>query len=176
MKVKVRWIRIFQLLFLGIFLSITGPATLVSAHTSLISSNPTDGTTIETWPTNVTLTFGEDLQVISGKKINLVAVTNSMAEELSTGEVAVSGRTITVPVKENSTPGIVLVNYRVAAGDGHIVEGEFTFTYKKNSEVTPSSSLTAHPHNTNNNLPIFATSTILIVAALLFGLWSYRKE
>jgi len=142
-----------------------------SAHTELVSSSPENGAVITTWPTQVSLTFSEDLQNIAGKNSNVVTVHNAIAEELNAGDISVVGPTITVPVSENSTPGIVLVSYRVASADGHVVEGEYTFNYGE-ANVTG----TPYTVKKKSNTAIYGASTVLIVLTGLFGIWAYRRR
>ena len=145
-----------------------------SAHTTLISSDPAHDTTIQSWPDHLTLTFGEPLQVLAGAQINKVSVTNAAAESLE-GETKVDGAVINVAVKPNTTEGPVLVNYRVAAADGHVLDGEFTFSYKKDAATTPVTAVQSH-HGTSKNFTLVATSTVLIVIGLLFGIFIYRRK
>jgi len=142
-----------------------------SAHTELVSSSPENGAVITTWPTQVSLTFSEDLQNIAGKNSNVVTVHNAIAEELNAGDISVVGPTITVPVSENSTPGLVLVSYRVASADGHVVEGEYTFNYGE-ANVTG----TPYTVKKKSNTAIYGASTVLIVLTGLFGIWAYRRR
>lgn len=145
-----------------------------SAHTTLISSNPAHDSVIESWPNQITLTFGEPLQVLAGAKINKVSVTNANAQSLE-GETTVNGAELTVAVRPNTIEGPVLINYRIAAADGHILDGEYSFSYKKGAVAAQN--LTQPPHHgSTRNLSIIATSTILIVLGLIFGLFTYRRR
>jgi copper resistance protein C len=145
-----------------------------SAHTTLISSDPVHDSTIQSWPDHITLTFGEPLQVLSGAQINKVNVTNANAESLE-GATTVDGAVLTVKVRPNTVPGPVLVNYRIAAADGHVLDGEFSFTYKNSVTETPSTAPQPH-HGTSSNFSLVATSTVLVIAGLLFGIFIYRRK
>jgi methionine-rich copper-binding protein CopC len=101
-----------------------------SAHTTLISSDPKPDSVVQIWPDHFTLTFGEPLQTLSGAQINKVNVTNANAQSLE-GATTVNGAVLTVAVAPNTTEGPVLVNYRIAAADGHVLDGEYSFSYKK---------------------------------------------
>ena len=150
---------------------------IAQAHTTLISSDPIHDTTIQSWPDHITLTFGEPLQVLAGAEINKVSVTNANAQSLE-GATKVDGAVLTVAVSPNSVDGPVLVNYRIAAADGHVLDGEYSFIYKsqENSAVaTPYTTQQPH-HGSNKNLALIATSTILIVFGLLFGIFIYRRK
>ena len=162
----------FFLAFIGLLL-IALPLT-ASAHTTLISSDPVHDTTIQSWPDQITLTFGEPLQVLAGAQINKVSVTNASAQSLE-GETSVDGAVLHVAVQPNTVDGPVLVNYRVAAADGHVLDGEFTFSYKNDAVPTLYSTQQPH-HGTSKNFALVATSTVLIVFGLLFGIFIYRRK
>jgi methionine-rich copper-binding protein CopC len=155
----------------AIFLAI---APVASAHTTLILSDPVHDTTIQQWPDHLSLTFGEPLQVLAGAQINKVSVTNANAASLE-GATTINGAVLSVKVAPNSVEGPVLVNYRIAAADGHVLDGEYTFTYKNGVAVAPTS-VPYLPHHSSKNLRIVSISTILIVAGLLFGLVIYRRK
>lgn len=161
-----------------------GMAPAVQAHTTLAASSPAPGSKIASWPAIVKLTFTDDLTTIQGKQINFLTVTNAVGDLLNIGQSVVRNNQVSTQVKSNSVKGPVLVNYRVAAQDGHIAEGEFAFTYgtglvnDKNSASPLSSfnfSTTAH-HESNQHLGIYASTTVLIVCSLLFGFWIYRRD
>jgi len=161
-----RYIGVLAAIFLAV-------APIASAHTTLISSDPLHDTTIQNWPDHLTLTFGEPLQVLAGASINKVSVTNANAQSLE-GATTVTGAVLSVKVAPNSVEGPVLVNYRIAAADGHVLDGEYTFTYKNG--VAPAPTSAPAPHHSSKNLRIVSISTILIVAGLLFGIFVYRRK
>jgi methionine-rich copper-binding protein CopC len=147
--------------------------TLGYAHTTLISSDPKPDSIVQSWPDHLTLTFGEPLQTLTGAEINKVSVTNASAESLDRS-TTVKGAVLTVSVAPNSAEGPVLVNYRIAAADGHVLDGEYSFSYKKGVTVAPTSA--PQSHHSSKNFAIVATSTTLIVLGLLFGIFIYRRN
>jgi methionine-rich copper-binding protein CopC len=147
------------------------PVSAAQAHTELVASSPAVDSQVDSWPSEVRLTFSEDLQSIGESNIMKVTVHNAIAEEVG-GVPTVKGATISVPLAKNSMQGLTLVSYRVASADGHVVEGEYTFTFGKS---TPGVS-TILPIKKKNNTAIYGASTILIVLTMLFGLWAYRKR
>lgn len=147
------------------------------AHTALISATPAIDSIVTSWPSQVTLIFAENLQTLTGQSINFATATNSAGIQVSLNKVSVDKNKLVLLLKPNSVAGLVLVNYRVAAQDGHVIEGEYTFTFNhgKSPASSPSSSPTLHSGDSNSHLAIFASTTVLIVIALLFGWWAYRK-
>ncbi len=110
-----------------ISLLITGIST-ASAHTVLISSNPSKGSTVKALPAKILLKFAEPLLTLGKRAINKVVVTDPDNFLVSTGVNYVKGATLSAPLV-TATPitGIYKVSYRVSAQDGHIVTGSFTF-------------------------------------------------
>jgi methionine-rich copper-binding protein CopC len=151
--------------------------TLSFAHTTLVSSDPAHDTTIDQWPDHFTLTFAEPLQTIKGAEINKVSVTNAKVESLE-GATTVDGAVLTVAVSPNEVDGPVLVNYRVVAADGHVLDGEYAFNYRNGAVTAPLTTQQPHQtsHGSSKNLTLIAASTILVVLGLLFGIFAYRRK
>ncbi len=100
-----------------------------SAHTVLVASNPAKGSTIRVVPTMITLRFADPLLTLGKRAINNVLVFDPHNSPLGTGKTLVRGALITVQLAKPATlKGKYRVTYRVAAQDGHIVTGSFTFT------------------------------------------------
>jgi methionine-rich copper-binding protein CopC len=103
-------------------------STAASAHTVLIASNPAKGSTIKVLPTKVTLKFADPLLTLGKRAINRVVVTDPHSKVVTTGKDMVKGAILTgLMMIANPIVGIYKVNYRVAAQDGHIVTGSYTF-------------------------------------------------
>ena len=89
-------------------------------------------------PDHVTLSFGENLLVISGKTTNTLEVTNSQGDILSSEPVNVIGSEITTSLdSQRMVEGKYSVSYRIVAADGHPVKGSFVFTISKSVIRTP---------------------------------------
>ncbi len=112
---------------LALSLLVTG-VTTAFAHTVLISSNPSKGSTIKVLPAKITLKFAEPLLTLGKHAINKVVVTNPNNVLLTTSVNFAKGAILTAPLA-HVTPvtGTYKVSYRVSAQDGHIVTGSFTF-------------------------------------------------
>jgi len=143
-----------------------------SAHTTLERANPAVGSIIQKWPAHFTLTFGEPLEIIRGQEINFVSVHNANGDDLTGPTPQVSSTEITVPVKSDVVPGLVLVNYRVVAADGHVLEGEYTFSFQS----AGGASTVPVTHHSNKNTAVYSATTVLIVFSLLAGVWIYRRR
>lgn len=93
------------------------------AHASLVSTNPADGATVRTLPTEMSATFSENL----GTPAYLV-VTASNGDDVTNGEPTVLDDAVSVPLKDPGIRGEYSVSYRVVSADGHPIEGTLTFT------------------------------------------------
>lgn len=100
-------------------------AASASAHTELQKSNPADGQSINAPLDRIELTFTEP-PLIVGSKISLNDATGAA---IATDDTQLDGSTLFVPWPTDIQPGDVTVNWRIAADDGHVVDGTFTFTY-----------------------------------------------
>lgn len=120
-------------LVLVVLIGTAGPAV---AHTSLVSTDPGDGATVQTAPEQVVLTFSENLREPSEAS---VLVDGSAVD----AAVEVDGPRLVVTPGE-PTEGAHEVNYRVVSADGHPVTGTTSFTVEGAAEESsaPESSAT----------------------------------
>ena len=113
-----------------LILSIAGTPT-VHAHSYLVSSSPKNGSTVSALPTQVALTFNENLLVVKGKKPNAISITHRTGVPIRQGVVSVTKNVLTVPIASSQKiHGSITVSYRVVSADGHPVNGNFSFTVK----------------------------------------------
>ena len=97
------------------------------AHTELLSSDPAAGSLVEIWPSEISLTFNEELITVGDEKSNFLVVNNAVGDQISADDEVVTGSQIKVSLDPNTIKGPVLVYYRVVSADGHPVEGEYKF-------------------------------------------------
>ena len=106
-----------------LLLSLAFPAY---GHSSLVSATPGKDEVLTEFPTEIKLTFNESLLEIGADNPNKVEVTNSMGDLLS-GVTTVAGPVITAPLQITGND-VYKVMYRVVSQDGHVIEGEHSFT------------------------------------------------
>ncbi|GGK87396.1 copper resistance CopC/CopD family protein [Mangrovihabitans endophyticus] len=109
---------------LGLALTLAGPAAPASAHAVLVSSDPGNGTVLPDAPQQVTLTFSESVQLMTGK-IQVLAPDGSRAD---TGDPTASGAAVTIGLRSGGGRGTYLVSYRVISADTHPVGGSITYS------------------------------------------------
>ncbi len=95
------------------------------AHTSLVSSTPTEGVPAEA-PGEVVLVFSDPVQ----PGLSAVSVTGADGDEQVSGEPSPGGdgASVTQALRSPLEPGTYRVAYRVLASDGHPVTGSFEIT------------------------------------------------
>jgi len=111
---------VLVLLTLAAGVGLAGPA---SAHNVLTSSDPTDGSTLQTAPTTVRLTFDQPVQDFEP----VVTVIGPDGNRYESGAPTVDSTVVTAGVNALPVPGAYSIAYRVVSADGHTVEGQIKF-------------------------------------------------
>lgn len=94
-----------------------------SAHDRIISSDPADGAVLDHSPTQITLTFSDEIEALGSQ----VVVVDTLGNELASGAPTVDGTTATLPLGMLTNSGYT-VTWRVVSSDGHPIDGTFGFT------------------------------------------------
>jgi hypothetical protein len=94
------------------------------AHTRLESSDPADGSSVDTVPESVSLTFNEDI----GAEFASMSVVGPDGTNYATGTVTTSGGQVSTAVSPLGPAGVYEIGYRVVSDDGHPVQGKVSFT------------------------------------------------
>ncbi|GAB4086915.1 hypothetical protein GCM10028784_35450 [Myceligenerans cantabricum] len=109
------------LTFTAMFLATAPPA---AAHDQFLSSDPVDGDVLDAPPEAITLTFsGEPLE--TGAEIVL---TGDDGADLALQDLAADGAVLTGSVPATLPAGDYDVAWHIVSGDGHPLEGAFTFS------------------------------------------------
>ena len=104
----------------------------VFAHDELETTSPIAGATVEAGVIPITLTFSEPPLDLPYGQGNLIAIAdNKTKEQLGPACAKVEGSVVHI-----STPGEYKILWRVAADDGHVNSGDFTFTVVNNSNYS----------------------------------------
>jgi len=99
-----------------------GPA---AAHDVLLSSDPADGSTVQTAPPSVSLTFDQPVQDFEP----VVTVTGPDGQSYQSGSPTVDSTVVTNSVGPLTAAGEYVIAYRVVSADGHPVVGEVKFQF-----------------------------------------------
>jgi copper transport protein len=107
------------LLAIGAAIGVAGPA---QAHAQLESTSPQQGAKLTASPTEVSITFSETVTPANAG----IRVIDAAKQRFDTGSTTGSGRMMAVQV--NTLPaGAYVVVWQAVSGDGHPVNGSFTF-------------------------------------------------
>ncbi|MCP2276788.1 copper resistance CopC family protein [Nocardia amikacinitolerans] len=118
------------LLLFGFGLATAGVA---AAHSAAVGSVPEDGSTVETSPGRISVTFNEELQ----PNFPSLTLTGPDGNLWSKGDPLVDGKTVSVEVGDLGPVGEYIIAYRVTSADGHPVTGKRTFTLSQPGKGTP---------------------------------------
>jgi methionine-rich copper-binding protein CopC len=97
---------------------------VASAHTRLLSSDPADGTSLDTGPDRVSLEFNESMQ----PGFSTITVVGADGTQFQTGDVTADGDSVSIGVSPLGAAGRYEIGYRVISEDGHPVTGSVAFT------------------------------------------------
>jgi copper transport protein len=105
--------------------AVIAAGTPVSAHATLLFSNPPIDGTIPTTPPAISLLFDQPV-TLTLEPLQLQRVAG---EHVSLGSPRLrhGGREVVVPVNDRLQPGVYSVRWQVTANDGDVVGGEFQF-------------------------------------------------
>lgn len=127
---------------LAAFLVLFAPLS-ASAHDSLLTSSPEADGTVDTLPSELTLTFSAKL--IDGAGATEVVVTDPSGESVIDGAATVDGAIVTQPLAAEAAAGAYHVIWKVVSSDGHPTSGEFDFTVANATESTATAEPTTSP-------------------------------
>lgn len=98
-----------------------------AAHDQLLSSDPKDGAKLDEMPPSIVLTFsGEPMETGAG-----VVLTSEDGQEVALNDLTADGATLTATVPSTLPGGVYEASWHIVSGDGHPLEGAFSFTVGK---------------------------------------------
>jgi copper transport protein len=125
---------------LATLLSVLCFATGVSAHASLVSTEPRDGSVLAQAPQTVQLHFNE---AVTPVVIGLIDATGRTRDDAA---VRAADETIVITLPENMPRGTQIISYRVISADGHPVAGSLVFSI---GAATPAPTSAVNPGSIN---------------------------
>ena len=149
-----------------------------AAHTVLVNSIPQSESVIISLPPEIKITFAEDLIDIGNS--NSIKVLDASGQDLSRGKIIVAGPTLSKVLIPTEKTGIYKVQYRAVAADGHVIEGEFSFSVEASAVTTSeikSEPITTSPSPSGNKLSIYLIlSVTMIVGGSLILIFIWKKQ
>jgi copper transport protein len=107
---------------LAILLSALCLATGASAHATLVSTDPGDGSILATAPKSVHLRFNE---AVTPAVVRVIDAAGKTRDDVT---VRAAGDSIVITLPDNLPRGTQVVSYRVTSEDGHPVAGSMVFS------------------------------------------------
>jgi methionine-rich copper-binding protein CopC len=99
-------------------------AGAAQAHSTLVSTDPADGSTVGIVPAQVTLTFSEPVEPLGTQ----VVVLAPDGRTVSSGDAVLAGTSVSEALVSGLPAGAYRVEWRITSSDGHPVSGTFGFT------------------------------------------------
>ncbi len=152
-------------------------ASQASAHASLISSTPDDGATITQAPTQLELTFDENI-----RQPSTIIVIAPDRKHVENGPTQILNATVTQPLDEITTAGRYTMAYRVISADGHPVSGQLTFTYAPPGTTATAAASAAPGQSSSGQGALSGHGAhlvglgILVAAALIASFMALKKD
>lgn len=149
-------------------------ASVASAHSALVGSDPADGSSVAVGPPTVTLSFNEPLQ----ESFQALTVVGPDRNYWQQGDPTITGSTISTSLRELGPVGEYLINYRVTSADGHPIEGQLRFTLTTAGQGTPGASVDSDTSSSSGFpvWPFIVGGVVLFAAGLAFALRPRRKK
>jgi methionine-rich copper-binding protein CopC len=142
-----------------------------AAHSELISASPAQDSVLTDAPSQVVLTFNENIIAIGDQ----VSVTDQSGASVSDGTPKVVDSTVTESLKSLTYNGKYLVTYRIVSADGHPVEKSYNFTLNAAGLQQPSASAKPTESKTSSGLSFGVIAAIVggvFVLAVVVGIIS----
>jgi methionine-rich copper-binding protein CopC len=113
--------------------SMVAVPAVVLGHVELTSSSPEAGDNLDTAPSEVSISFDDELD----PDLSSFTVTDAGGNEVGSGEVdlTVADRNVLNGSVSITDPGIYTVHYTVAGVDGHVLEGAFSFGFRADEAI-----------------------------------------
>lgn len=129
-------------------LAVLAVAAPASAHDELVSSAPAADAQLDAAPTEVVLTFSNQLLSLDDNSGTAMTVVDESGADWVDGPPEVSADTVTVPLGEGMPGGTYAVTWQVVSSDGHPTSGEYSFSVAApaaSAEPTATPSASAEP-------------------------------
>ena len=127
------WTRGLALLLLTALVGLGVGVLPASAHSRLLSITPKDGSSLPAAPSEIVLTFNEEVN----PQFVTVRVTDGEGTTVAGEDATAKGSVVTLPVSEPLSAGPYKVTFRVVSADSHPISGATTFTVEGDAQSSP---------------------------------------
>ncbi|CAN2177929.1 CopC domain containing protein [Candidatus Nanopelagicaceae bacterium] len=152
------------------------PVNTAFAHAGLVSANPAANSEVNVMPTEIALTFSEDLLTIGGKEVNSISLNLMDGPEVMLTDVKVDGAVLsaTVPTGEYES-GIYEVFYKIVSADGHKLIDSYSFSLNGPTLYTAPNPV-AEKGDGVLPLPIVGAIVIVVILGGFFALRARNRK
>ena len=163
-----------------LFLFLT--ALPAQAHADFVSSNPSDGSVVQSFPSAISLTFNEELLTIGDESVNTISLVGPDEIEISLSPAEVTGANLVTTVAGDAAAlpaGKYRVSYRVVSADGHPVKGEISFEVAPLEEITTTQATptpTPTPLMQSDGADLGAIAPFLAIILIIGAVLLIRKK
>ncbi|HKU32062.1 copper resistance CopC family protein [Arthrobacter sp. NyZ413] len=119
-----------------LFSAVLFSAAPALAHDVAESTSPANGSTVDSVPDSVSITFNNRPLVLGSQ----IQVKDSTGQNWADGSVEIVDTVVSQKLKPGAPAGPFTVVWRVVSSDSHPIEGTFTFTAKTGSTTSAGSS------------------------------------
>ena len=130
-----RLVAIGALILMALLILSSGSAL---AHTELVVANPASDSLFSVLPSQIELTFAENLLILNDKKISYIEVTSADGTRVDLENSRVFGRVLSVDLQSTEESGVFGVTWRAVSQDGHRVDGSYSFEVRQSESPVPS--------------------------------------
>jgi len=144
---------VLSIAFAGVFTAVS-PA---SAHNVLVSTSPSDGSTVDAGVIKIDLTFEEPVMKTpdgAGTEISVVGPAESKPTEMTDGCVDVFNGSVVSDSVDLDLPGTYNVTWRTVSDDGHPIEGTFQFTVVNNNKYVATPVVNCHAKSSETTMTL----------------------
>jgi methionine-rich copper-binding protein CopC len=119
-------------------LTTTLSAAAATRHLRLVRAEPAADSTVAARPVEIRLFFSE-VPVMAGTTVRLLDANEKLIEMADPAQDEADKKIVHAAIKGAVQPGTYTVNWRTSARDGHVIRGDFRFTYRAaaDAERTP---------------------------------------
>lgn len=163
-----------------LFLLLT--ALPAQAHADFVSSNPSDGSVVQSFPSEISLTFNEELLTLDDESVNTISLFGPDEIEISLSPAEVTGANLVTTVAGDAAAlpaGKYRVSYRVVSADGHPIKDEISFEVAPLEEIatiqaTPTPTPT--PLTQSDGVDLGAIAPFLAIILIIGAVLLIRKK
>ena len=147
-----------------------------NAHAGLVTSNPAANTEVTVMPTEIALTFTEDLMVIGEKNVNTISLNLMDGAAVPLTDIKVDGAILsaTVPAGEYDS-GVYEIFYSIVSADGHKLSDSYSFSLN-----APTPLIAPAPADEDGDgvlpLPIVGAIVLVVILGGFFALRARNRQ